>query len=206
VRNKQTTDRLDSSDVIAWLLDQTCATNKDLLPLYYAQGGDFCYRMQAAATYERFLTSKSHWERFLDHLQQPEQRTLEQLYDPETRKNCEGASAWEELKLRGVLKTFMQDLRQNHDLIQEQYSSTHTSALEGVEQEREVAYKVQEERELQRPRPMKALTFPGIHPAILSFVDSGVLEGNEGYIKASHILLTTELALKNGLEALSIIS
>ncbi|KAF7169283.1 hypothetical protein CNMCM5623_002079 [Aspergillus felis] len=206
VGNKQTTDRIDSSDVIAWLLHQTCATNKDLLPLYYAQGADFCYRMQAAATYEKFLTSKNHRERFLDYLQQPEQQTLEQLYDPQTRKNCEAASAGEELKLRGVLETFMRDLGRHRDLIQEQYSSAHTSALEEVEQEREVAYEVQEERELQRARPRKALTFPGIHPAILSFVHSGALEGKVGFLRASQIPLSTELALKHGLKELSIIS
>jgi hypothetical protein len=158
--------------------------------------------MQAAATYERFLAIKSDRERLLEVLQQPEQQTLEQLYDPQTRKNCEAASAREELKLRGVLRTFMRDLGRNRDLIQ--YSSTQTSALEEVEQEREVAYEVQEERELQRPRPRKALTFPGIHPAILRFVESGVLEG--GFIKASQILLSTELALKHGLKELSIMS
>jgi hypothetical protein len=60
-------------------------------------------------------------------------------------------------------------------------NALHSSALEEVEQEREVEFQVEEVREVQRPVHHTALAFPGIHPAISAFVRTGLLYGEEGY-------------------------
>ncbi|EAW10826.1 uncharacterized protein ACLA_053000 [Aspergillus clavatus NRRL 1] len=202
-QNKRGDCRLDSSDVVAWLLDQTCAANRDLLPLHYAQGADFCYRMQAAARYERFLTKSTHRDKFLRLVRQAEQQTLEQLYDPRSQKNREASISREAsgFHLEGELRVYMDELSATRHLSQD-LSLMKTSALEEVEQEREVAYEVQEERQLQRPRRQKALEFPGVNETILEFVRTGFLKGSSGYMKASKALLSTELARKHQITAL----
>ena len=81
-RNKRHGDLLDSSDVVCWLLEQTCNGNEQLQQLYLVQGAEFCRRTHAAWEYSDFLTDLAHRTAYLQVLQQPEQQTLEQLYKP----------------------------------------------------------------------------------------------------------------------------
>jgi hypothetical protein len=90
---------LDSSDVVSWLLHQTCATNKQLHSLYFWQGTEFCYRTQAATEFDRFLVDRSHRQAYLKYLRQPEQQTLEELYGPSVRKDDDSAPRRKKAKL-----------------------------------------------------------------------------------------------------------
>lgn len=92
--------------------------------------------------------------------------------------------------------SFERTLRHRQDQSQHSTSSVRSSALEEVEQEREVAFEIEEEREVQRPCRLPALTFPGLHQAIRDFVTTGLLNGNTGYTKASTALDMTQLGQK----------
>lgn len=73
--------RIDSSQVVCWLLEQTYRANEHLQNLYLAQGTDFWRRTGAQWKYEKFLTENRHREAYLEVIQHPERQTLEQLYE-----------------------------------------------------------------------------------------------------------------------------
>jgi hypothetical protein len=64
-RERHEAKPIDSSDVILWLLSQTCSNNRDLQSLYYAQGTDFCHRMQAEVSHKDFPTDINHRNTYL---------------------------------------------------------------------------------------------------------------------------------------------
>ncbi|KOS17884.1 hypothetical protein ESCO_002424 [Escovopsis weberi] len=122
--------KLDSSDVVYWLLEQTCRTNEDVYGLHVAQGLDFCKRQDARLQYPDLLTNQTSRTKLLDVLREPEHQTLEELYG--------GASGTRQLQSLGQLRTpRLQTL--SDTLFRE--SSTISPALIGafdeVEQERE---------------------------------------------------------------------
>ncbi|RAO65870.1 uncharacterized protein BHQ10_001882 [Talaromyces amestolkiae] len=196
VCNKRTRDLFDSSDVVTWLLHQTCNNIEELQPLYLSQGKDFCNRMQAAKTYKDFLVNRFHQEAFMEVLQQPEQQNLEQLYRPGISPSSEISQS--NLGLTGQLVAFQKDLRKRQLASKDAFSYAKSSALEEVEQEREVAFQVEEEREVQRPSRMRALQFAGLHKTIREFVTTGALFGQEGYTKATTVLERTKVGTKYG--------
>ncbi|KAL3476021.1 hypothetical protein BJX99DRAFT_258915 [Aspergillus californicus] len=198
---------LDSSDVISWLLHQTCATNKQLHSLYFWQGTDFCYRTQAAANFDGLLTNISHRQACLKYLQQPEQQTLEELYGPPVQTDGGSATTPDESKvvLSGRLREFMEILEQEyHSQISEEYATP--SALEEVEQQRELLVESQEEREMQRPSSAQALTFPGLHRLVQEFVKTGFLGGGGICPNASIILTSTRLWKKQPMRSCSMMA
>ena len=146
-------DIIDSADVVTWLLDQTCATNIELQHLYFAQSTDFCRRTQAAEHYSMFLTNNEHRKAYMGVLRQAEQQTLEQLYQPRIVQDISDTSTDASssssdifsLPFGGKIAMFMQELTERRK------NATHGSsrnalALEEVEQEREVAFEIEEER------------------------------------------------------------
>ncbi|KAI3088280.1 hypothetical protein CBS147353_187 [Aspergillus niger] len=200
VNQKSHDEKLDSADVINWLLHQTCASNAELEPLFHSQGVDFCCRMQAASQFPNFLNNKKDRKDYMAVLQQPEQQTLEELYQPRLIDcNGEGTSRIKILPAAGKVAKFLEELqhrRNQSDLLQ---SAITSSALEEVEQEREVAYEIEEERELQRPQKLKGYHFPGLHPALAQFAQTGRLQGS-GALSAASVLQGTHLALKYGIK------
>lgn len=194
--NKESNDRIDSSHVITWLLDQTCRNLEELQPLYLAQGIDFCRRMQASRTFNEFLTDPHHRKNYLDVLQLPEQQTLEKLYQPKMARegdtelpiSTDGSVHW---KIRGFLQRLAEGQRRADSIFR-----ISTSMLEEVEQEREVAFEIEEERQVQRPPSFQPHSFPGLDENILNFVNTGKLKGQRGYITASKFLESTELGKK----------
>ena len=78
---------------------------------------------------------------------------------------------------------------------------TYSSALEEVEQEREVESQIEEVRHVQKPKHYTALKFPGLHLAISTFVMSGELFGNQGYEHAFAALGRTCIGLKHEFHA-----
>jgi hypothetical protein len=154
--------------------------------------------MQAAKTYKKFLSSSDHRKAFMEVLQQPEQQDLEDLYSAKVLQPDVHSS---KLALTGKLLDFQQDLRKRQLASRNAINSIKSSALEEVEQEREVAFQVEEEREVQRPRRMRALHYPGLHEAIRTFVSTGNLSGEGGFTEASSVLFGTKARMKYGIDA-----
>ena len=53
---------LQSKHVLLWLLEQTCAANEQLHPLYLSQGYDFCQRSAAERQYRRYTVPEEDYE------------------------------------------------------------------------------------------------------------------------------------------------
>ncbi|KAK6953233.1 hypothetical protein Daesc_005533 [Daldinia eschscholtzii] len=160
---------IDSSHVVAWLLEQTCCVNEDLQSLYVSQGVDFCQRTDAIWRHENFLTNTTQRAKLLETIQQPERQTLEQLYG--------GALAGSRIGTVGRMST--PQLQKFADQLNQSYGergALHVGAMEEVEQEREVQVQVEQVRQVQKPLRYEPLAFPGLHPAILKFTRTGVLE------------------------------
>lgn len=83
------------------------------------------------------------------------------------------------------LEAFRKKLNQLHLSTSQTADKLHSSALEEVEQEREVELQVEQGREVQKALHYEAHKFSGLHPAISGFVSTGGLCGNKGY---EHIL------------------
>ncbi|KAE8372270.1 hypothetical protein BDV26DRAFT_274461 [Aspergillus bertholletiae] len=197
VCKKGPSDTIDSADVVYWLLFQTCVNNKELQPLFYAQGADFCRRIQAAAQYPKFLSHPVDREAYVAVLQQPEQQTLEQLYKPHLPSISieEPTAETSSSSFSGKLAEFMQVLHDQRRQSKPDQNSIVSSALEEVEQEREVACEIEEEREIQRPQQLKAHQFPGLHPALSHFAKSGFLQAS-GVFSVADVLRATNLGLR----------
>ncbi|RAK87649.1 hypothetical protein BO79DRAFT_246177 [Aspergillus costaricaensis CBS 115574] len=201
VNQRNSNDKIDSSHVVYWLLHQTCASNAELEPLFHAQGVDFCRRIQAASEFPEFLENTEHRDKYMAILQQPEQQTLEELYKP---RICglgdKGKSSMATLPpATGKVAVYLEQLhhrRHQSDLMQ---SAITSSALEEVEQEREVAYEIEEEREVQRPQRLQAYGFPGLHPALSQFAMTGQLQ-EFGTLTAANVLHESQLSLKFGMK------
>ncbi|KAF2797566.1 hypothetical protein K505DRAFT_358267 [Melanomma pulvis-pyrius CBS 109.77] len=171
-------DKIDSSHVVHWLLEQTCRANEQLQNLYISQGADFCNRTAAEWENAAFLSNLQDRYAYVKVLQRPEQQTLEQLYGNRTDDTqCPSSRR----TTSPQIQTFMDELNNLRRAAASNPNVLHSSALEEVEQEREVEFQVEEVREVQRPVHYEALEFPGIHAAISAFVLTGVLHGGEGY-------------------------
>ncbi|RYP37538.1 hypothetical protein DL767_002846 [Monosporascus sp. MG133] len=183
---------IDSSHVIMWLLEQTCRTNEQLQKLYFAQGSDFCRRTNAQWANPNFLTDKAHYESLLKVIQCPERQTLEQLYGGMTESQPSSLSVMSFANLESFMKKLIQQRRETGG----KWHGFHSSALEEVEQEREVELQVEEVRQVQKPERYKALTFPGLHPAVSRFARTGELTGGKGYMNAFGALEGTNIGQK----------
>ncbi|KAJ6027407.1 uncharacterized protein N7446_003999 [Penicillium canescens] len=162
--------------------------------------------MQAAATFDDFLSNVDHRKAFLKYLQQPEQRTLEQLYGPCVLRGDEIASQSESnLPLSGKLREFVGILREMYHPRTSDKESAVPSALEEVEQQREVANEAEQERELQRPCFIDALEFPGLHQSIQDLVETGFLSGDDVCPQACTIITSTRLWRKQMMQSFSMI-
>ena len=183
--------RLNSANIIHWLLEQTCCANEHLHDLYLAQGFDFCRRINAKLDNNNIFSKKSQREKYLQVLQQPERRTLEQLYGDIGVDASAGAT---QIIFQG-LKSISQELE-----TQKQGATRgigiHSSVLEEVEQQREVEFQVEEVREIQRPVRFKALKFPGVHKDIENFLISGVLPQSDCYEHVFEAIARTRLGQK----------
>ncbi|EEP77434.1 predicted protein [Uncinocarpus reesii 1704] len=195
LQGKQHDDKLDSNDVVCWLLKQTCLGIEQIQPLYYSQGIDFCRRAQAALDNPQFLTSPAQQQAYCNILRQDEKQTLEQLYKPVLKAKATMPIT----SYVPELARFIKELKRRRRDFQDFGGAVHGSALQEVEQEREVAFEVEAVREVQRPVVYTALTFPGLHPDIASFAMTGKLSGFVGYQQAFIALKDTALGKKHGI-------
>lgn len=169
-RKKDTSDRIDSYDVVCWLLEQTCEGIEQLKPLYYSQGVDFCKRRQAAIDYPNRTTSESQRKMYLKQILQTEHQTLEELYRPRQKPKATTPTAFSP-NLAKIMKT----LEKARTTFQDTGNTVHSSALQEVEQEREIQNEVEVVREAKVPEKHSPLVFQGLHDDILQFATSGSL-------------------------------
>ena len=193
LRKKKSGDLIDSYDVICWLLEQTCSGIEQLQPLYYSQGAEFCRRTQAASDNTDFLFNSSQRDAYTGALRQTEQQTLQQFYEPKLKSKP--ATVHENLSPQ--ITGFMKELNTQRKGFQDNSNAVHGSALQEVEQEREVAFEVETIREVQKPIHYSHLSFLGLHKDIIRFTKTGRLTaGSEGYEPALVALQRTALGLK----------
>ncbi|KAI0406964.1 hypothetical protein F4802DRAFT_605810 [Xylaria palmicola] len=166
-------ERIDSSHVIAWLLEQTCRSVEDLQGLYVAQGIDFCRRTDAVWRCKNFMKRDTERNSLLEVLKQPERKTIKELYGP--------TSDIASLTIRNYLTsrklgTFMDQL-----ILAEldQHGKAQTGALEEVEQERQVEAHVENVRQVEKRKKCPAMNFPGLHEDIKWFTQTGILRDSQ---------------------------
>lgn len=188
---------VNSSHVVRWLLEQTCRGNEQLQMLYTGQGSEFCLRMNAAWEHSDFLVNKNHRSALLSTIESPERLTLEELYGVGT------GSQWKDLQ--GVshpgLRDIVNELKKQRGTAESRVLSFCHSAMDEVEQEREVEFQVEETREVQKSGHRKALEFSDLHPEISRFVDTGILSGEQASKQAFSFLSGTSLGMRYGLSA-----
>lgn len=186
---------INSAHVITWLLEQTCRANEQLTNLHLAQGVDYCRRMNGQWSNPKFVTDGVQRMKLLNVIQQPERQSLEQQYGPITDSSTRGSA--DEVSYV-ELKSFMTKLTTQRRSIAQKANERgmHSSALEEVEQQREVEVEVEEVRHVQKHKRYGALKFSSLHPTIEQFVHTGKLVGNEGYVHAFDALKDTSVGQK----------
>lgn len=161
---------VDSSDVVRWLLEQTCRGIEQLQSLYNSQGLEFCRRSEAAIRHPKFLTDQGDRDAYLKALRNMENHKLEDMYRPsrhaKTAKTLEQPSP--------SIATMVAKLEARGQTLEGsgRWAIDH-SALQEVEQEREVAHEVEAVRKVQKPILYSALPYEGLHPDILRFAKTG---------------------------------
>ncbi|KAI1286552.1 hypothetical protein F5Y03DRAFT_389407 [Xylaria venustula] len=151
-------ERIESIHVVSWLLEQTCCSIEDQQGLYAAQGIDFCQRTDTMWQCKKFMTSLSERQKLLRVLQQPERRTLQELYGSALNKP---ATSFESSVTSPQLRSFIASLaltsKDGHGGFQA------GGVFEEVEQEREVETQVEQVRQVEKRIQYEALSFPGMH-------------------------------------------
>ncbi|KAI1495818.1 hypothetical protein F5X99DRAFT_422623 [Biscogniauxia marginata] len=181
--------KIDSSHVISWLLEQSCRTNEDLQGLYVAQGIDFCRRTDAVWCNPDFIASTAQRKKLLSVLRQPERQTLNQLYGGDSGRPVGSMDQMATPKLQ----VFGEKLTRLGD----SSCVSRAGALEVVEQEREVQVEFEQVRQVQKRPLYEALSFPGLHASISHFVRTGLLDatlstpGNCGFEHAFSCMART---------------
>jgi hypothetical protein len=163
--------QLDSSDVIRWLLEQSCNAIEQLEPLHFSQGNDYLRRTQAKLDNPDSQQDETQRNRYVSVLQCHESTTLKQLYEPKY------AQRRKESKTNFVasLQDFATSLKQRRKDFRDQGSAVHSSALEEVEQEREIENEVEDVREVQVPIHFTPLKPSILHQDIEEFATTGRL-------------------------------
>ncbi|CAG1966350.1 unnamed protein product [Fusarium graminearum] len=186
-------DQIDSADVIQWLLDNTCDQIEQLQPLYYSQGMDYCRRMQAALDHPKFSTIKAERKSYVQEIKQDEKQSLQSLYEPKTKSRLPGMHT----SSNEILKGFILELNARRKTFQDTGKAVHASALQEVEQEREVAFEVESVRQVKKPQHYAALSFPGLNASLEAFIRTGRLPADNNYfVHVSRALARTGIGRK----------
>lgn len=178
---------------IQWLLDNTCDQIEQLQPLYYSQGMDYCRRMQAALDHPKFSTIKAERKSYVQEIKQDEKQSLQSLYEPKTKSRLPGMHT----SSNEILKGFILELNARRKTFQDTGKAVHASALQEVEQEREVAFEVESVRQVKKPQHYAALSFPGLNASLEAFIRTGRLPADNNYfVHVSRALARTGIGRK----------
>jgi len=183
-------DKIDSRDVIIWLLEQTCCNIEQLQPLYISQGLEYCRRRLSAYKNMDAVSSVDQRKAYLKVLEQPEHYSLEKLYAPDQKvkaRPIDAAGFLDIAKFVEKLNVVKKGLRNTGDTVQ-------ALAHQEVEQEREVQIEVETVREMKKPSHAQPLPQPPLQQEIRSFAETGRLAaGSQAYLQAFAALRQTAL-------------
>lgn len=193
LRGKAMTEKLNSYDVICWLLDNACTDIEMLQPLYFSQGTDFCRRTQAAIDNPEYLTHRDHRAKYVAAIRQNELQTLKDMYEPKAKIKASGLKP-----SHPKVAAFVKELDRRRKGFQDTGKAVHGSVLQEVEQEREVEFEVECVRQVKKPTRYDALTFPGLHRDLEMFIRTGRLPVDSySYSHVFHVLSKTSLGRKH---------
>ncbi|KAF2020220.1 hypothetical protein BU24DRAFT_477383 [Aaosphaeria arxii CBS 175.79] len=194
VQQKIQGDYIDSSDVISWLLKQTCTAIEQTEPLYYAQGVNYLHRSQSKLDNADFLKSIASRSLYCTSLKSRESLTLQELYEPKLHQKFT-----EKLVSNNSLCQYAQKLQLRRKAFQDRGRATHSSALEEVEVEREVEDEVEDVREVQKPFYFTAHKVGKLHQDISFFAETGILRlESPAYQPVFDVLQRTGLGVLQG--------
>ncbi|KAG5659115.1 hypothetical protein KAF25_000317 [Fusarium avenaceum] len=165
-RNVAASRYLTSTDVVHWLLEQSCEASDNMMSLHIAQGFDFCRRTDALLEFRKSSQNKNKTNELLQKAQQPEGQTLEQLYGPKQQSS----SSLKPFNSK-VIQDFAKDLSELEADLVKHRRRAYSSAFDEVEQQREVEFEVHQLREKQNPARFTALDFPGLDNALVQFCE-----------------------------------
>ncbi|KAK4201015.1 hypothetical protein QBC40DRAFT_64262 [Triangularia verruculosa] len=201
LRKKTVFDKIDSHDVICWLLDNTCDGIEQLQPLYFSQGMDFCRRTQAAIDNPDCLTHPGQQASYVAAIKQNELQTLQEMYEPKIKVKAAKLSA-EASSSHPKVSGFLRELNNRRKGFQDTGRAVHGSALQEVEQEREVAFEVETVRQVKKPVIYDALTFPGLGREIEIFARTGrIPPGSLSVCHVFELLSRTAVGRKHKIRA-----
>ena len=195
---KPTNYKINSHDVIVWLLEQTCTAIEQIQPLYISQGQDYCQRTSSALTNQNAASDAEHRSRYLKVLEQPEQYSLDHLYAPRKTKRVpsEANSAVPQLS------TYVERLNHMKKTLSDTSETVQALAHQEVEQEREVAIEVELVREVKKPQRAMALRHPPLHQDVVSFVKRGrLLTYTTAYEQAFIAMRRTAVGMRFGINS-----
>lgn len=153
-------------------MDNTCESIEALQPLYYSQGVDFCRRMQAAVDFPDFLRDADQRKSYVQSILQEEQQTLEQLYGPKTAKS---KAATLKKASDPLVSQYLKELEARRKGFVDTGVAVAASALQEVEQEREVEMEVETVRQVKKAVHFPAHNWPGLHRDLAVFARTGRL-------------------------------
>ncbi|KAK9425871.1 hypothetical protein SUNI508_12849 [Seiridium unicorne] len=196
VCGKKPSEKVDSADVVFWLLEQTCRANDALRNLFIAQGHDFCQRSDAAFKNGNLLSNKSQRDAYIKVVEQSEKQTLEQSYGefhtrPKTGTGNETRPKYSSQRLQSIGKGLEELEKFSRDA-----PVGNLDVLGEVEQEREVEYLVEEVRQVKKPPKRSALEFPKLHKYLEHFLELGCLPLNHKFKHAMTALARTAVGKK----------
>ncbi|KAK3356620.1 hypothetical protein B0T25DRAFT_603140 [Lasiosphaeria hispida] len=179
LRGKSMHSHIDSYDVICWLLDNSCESIEQLQPLYYSQGIDFCRRTKAALDNPDYLADANQRAKYTATIKQNELQTLREMYEPRPK----GAKPAATLRSsHPKVNALAEELSTRRKDFQDTGRAVHGSALQEVEQEREVAFEVETVRQVKKPPLYEALWFTGLHRDLDMFARSGQMPVDSHFI------------------------
>lgn len=187
---------LDSFDVIRWLLEQSCNGIEQLEPLYFSQSINYLQRTHARLEDPDFLDDEGAREAYLGIVRSKEMQTLRQLYEP---KHHQRGQAIKASTFAPCLRPYVSEVLQRRKGFHDRGVAIHASALEEVEQEREMEFEVEVVREVQPPVHFKALKIARLHPDIEELATTGRLPaGSDAFELMFCALQKTALGAKHG--------
>ncbi|KAI0848819.1 hypothetical protein F5Y00DRAFT_270020 [Daldinia vernicosa] len=191
--NKKDGERVDSYDVIRWLINNTCDGIEQLQPLFYSQGTDFCNRMQAAEDFPGFLVNDDDRTAFIDAIKHKERQTLQQLYGIQPRSKTNTSA-----KSNAIIASFAKELESRKKNFQDSGQAVHSSVLQEVEQERETEIEVEAVRQVKKPMSYTPLKFPGLHRDLETFARTArISAGSDTFVPVMRALARTALGRKH---------
>lgn len=188
---------LDSYDVVWWLLEQSCRSIEQSLPLFTVQGETFCEQVQAKLENPEFAENTEHREEVLKSLHQVERQTLENLYDPATQERDSLEPDDFSLQLRPLVVRLGQT---RHSF--QSSGVFHSGAMEEVEQEREVTAEAEVVRQLQEASDFVGVKPEALHEHIKQFIVTGSLpDGSEAFTDMFTAMSHTTVGKRSGITA-----